>query len=157
MAHKTFKARYYARRGTTEAQEIREGIILSQKRQQEKQEIAELAAAGGWEEHDPGFWWLHQNDELKAEVFKKHNRFSFTAVVWHSDDTVECGSIALEVEAMRWCNERIEHARRLNARVDELRASGAVDAGEGDDDFDHKQYLEEMADAKDDYILSPPF
>lgn len=129
MAHQTWSARYHRKIGKTKAQLIREGIQQLQEKQQEQEALTAQAVDGGWEETDPHLWMLCQDEELKAEVFKKHNRACFTAIVWHNGDDAECGSIPLEIDAMRWCEDRIR-AARLNARADKLRASGAADASE---------------------------
>ena len=120
----TGKARYYARQGKTEAEAIREGIASQLARQTQRKELERCAALGGWTESKSGFWQLHQGGVLVADVSKKLNRASFTAVVWHSDERVEHNSTTLEVDALQWCADRLR-AAALNARVEAAMAGDA--------------------------------
>lgn len=88
-----------------------------------------LDSRDGWQEHAPNEWMLHRPGELVAEVFS-HTGDKWTAIVWYPEPETEadCAHIGLLPEAMRWCNERLEHA-------DELERTGAVDASKNDSDL----------------------
>ncbi len=124
-----------------------EAIQQLQERQPRQEELVEHTAAGGWTEDKEEVWVLYQDDELMAEVAKIPNRAAYAAIIWPFHSGVEWNTHISVLDAMRWCEERLR-AATLNARVDEAMA------GDADEDFDHKQCLEELANAKTDHDTS---
>ncbi len=112
----------------------------------------EIESSGdNWRMAKPHEWILEKDGELRAEVFPNQEQNGYTAVIWQSGDEADCGNFEDGYLAMLWIGKRLKRAAALNAQVDL-----AMD-GEDSDDFDHKQYLSEMADAKDDHDYSLSF